>query len=100
MTTRPVEPVSLTFTDPVKEISENFCDIYGEAHKAEEFGLMQICGVGYRKALEFLIKDYLIRNRPADKSIIETIMLGPCIENYVTDPRIKEVAKKGDVARE
>jgi hypothetical protein len=40
-----------------------------------------------------LIKDYLIRKRPADKAAIETIMLGPCIENYVTDPRIKEVTK-------
>ena len=92
--TRPIEPIPLTFSDPIKEISQNFCDIYEEAHKAEEFGLTQICGVGYRKALEFLIKDYVIKNRPAEQATIEAIMLGPCIENYATDPRIKEVAKR------
>ena len=92
--TRPAEPVPVTFADPVEEISQNFCDIYREAHKAEEFGLKQICGVGYRKAFEFLIKDYLIGKRPADKASIERTMLGTCIENYVTDPRIKEIAKR------
>jgi hypothetical protein len=92
--TRPVEPTPVVFSEPIKKISQAFCDIYQEAHKAEEFGLTQICGVGYRKALEFLIKDYLIGKRPADKSTIESIMLGPCIENYVADPRIKEVAKR------
>jgi hypothetical protein len=81
-------------TDTVKEISKSFCNIYEEAHKAEEFGLSQICGVDYRKPLEFLIKDYVIRNHPADKAAIEAIMLGQCIENYITDPRIKEVAKR------
>jgi hypothetical protein len=83
--TRPVEPVPLPLTDTVKEISKSFCNIYEEAHKAEEFGLSQICGVDYRKPLEFLIKDYVIRNHPADKAAIEAIMLGQCIENYITD---------------
>jgi hypothetical protein len=50
--------------------------------------------MGYRKALEFLIKDYLILRRPADHKTIETIMLGPCIENYVTDQKIKDIAKR------
>jgi hypothetical protein len=48
----------------------------------------------YRKSVEFLIKDYLIKNRPNDKATIEAIMLGPCIENYVADSRIKEIAKR------
>jgi hypothetical protein len=86
--------VPVTFTEPVKGISNTYCEIYEEAHKAEEFGLTQICGVGYRKALEFLIKDYLISLHSADQTTIEAMMLGPCIENYVTDPRIKEVAKR------
>jgi hypothetical protein len=56
LNTRPVGPLPLTFTESVKEISKSYCDIYEEAHKAEEFGLTQVCGVGYRKALEFLLK--------------------------------------------
>jgi hypothetical protein len=44
--------------------------------------------------LEFLIKDYLINSRPRDEAQIRAIMLGPCIENYVADPRTKQVAKR------
>jgi hypothetical protein len=84
----------VNFEDSIKGISPTFCEIYEEAHKAEQFGLEQICGVGYRKALEFLIKDYLITNRPADDAAIRKTLLGPCIENYVTDPRVKEIAKR------
>jgi hypothetical protein len=53
---RPIEPVPLAFEEPIKQISSAFCSIYEEAHKAEQFGLTEVCGVGYRKALEFLIK--------------------------------------------
>jgi hypothetical protein len=92
--TRPIEPMPLEFSEHVKKLSQCYCSIFAEAHKAEEFGLKEICGVGYRKSLEFLIKDYLISLRPADKAAIETSMLGQCIEKYVTDTKPKEVAKR------
>jgi hypothetical protein len=88
------QPVPPPFSDEIRSISATFCIIYGEAHQAEHFGLTQICGVGYRKSLEFLIKDYLIHNRPSDKASIEATMLGPCIDKYVTDPRTKQVAQR------
>jgi hypothetical protein len=94
MTTRPVEPVAADVAEPVGDMSPNFYQIYNEAHKAEHFGLMQICGVGYRKALEFLVKDYLIKLRPNDQAAIESGALGQCINNYVTDPHIKQVAER------
>jgi hypothetical protein len=53
-----------------------------------------VCGVGYRKALEFLIKDYLIRKCPDDRAAIEDKQLGKVIESYVEDRNIKEVAKR------
>jgi hypothetical protein len=53
-----------------------------------------VCGVGYRKALEFLIKDYLIRKCPDDRAAIEDKRLGQVIESYVEDRNIKEVAKR------
>ena len=46
----------------VKDISHRFCDIYIQAEKAYNNGLLEICGSGYRKALEILIKDYLIKD--------------------------------------
>src|SRR5437868_3199481 len=65
--TRPFAPINVQFEDSIKKISPKFCEIYQEAHNAEEYRLTQICGVGYRKALEFLIKDYLISNH-SDKA--------------------------------
>jgi hypothetical protein len=90
----PFIPEPSIFTDAIKDISSSFCEIYDEAQKAEQFGLTQVCGVGYRKALEFLIKDYSIRNNSAEKSVIEASFLGKCINVYVTDPKVKQVAER------
>jgi hypothetical protein len=82
------------FDDSIKEYSRTFCEIYNEARAAENARLKHICGVGYRKAFEFPLKDYLIKQRPEDKSSIARTQLGACIENYVSDLRIKDVAKR------
>lgn len=78
----------------LQDISPNFCAIYKESYKAEHYGLTQICGAGYRKSFEFLMKDYLIKKNPNDEARIRTVMLGTCIENYVENPKVKEVAKR------
>ena len=56
--------------------------------------LDQVAGMGYRKSLEFLVKDFLITQRPTDEENIKKTMLGACINNYVDDPRIKSVASR------
>src|SRR5205085_2694346 len=91
---RPHEPVKLALEESVKAVSPSFCDIYQEAHKAEVLELKQICGMGYRKALESLIKDYLIQNNADRETEIKRMMLGPCIDRFVTDHKIKDVAKR------
>ncbi len=78
---RPIEPAPLTFEEPIEQISSDFCSIYEQAHKAEQFGLTEICGVGYRKALEFLIKDYLIRIRAAEKPLSRPHYLASALTN-------------------
>jgi hypothetical protein len=80
--------------DTINDISHSFALIYNQAFYAEQNGLTEICGVGYRKALEFLIKDYLILNNPDQKDKIEKKLLGPCIDQYISDSRIKSVAKR------
>jgi len=57
-------------------------------------GLDQITGVGYRKALEFLIKDYLISLNPDKEEKIKKKSLGNCIKDGVTDSHIKAVAER------
>lgn len=82
------------FSDTIKEISSLFCDIYNQAYAAEQIGLEQITGVGYRKALEFLIKDYLISLDPTRKDEIKNKLLGQCISSDVTEEKVKQVAKR------
>ncbi len=82
------------FAGEILQISPNFDKIYNEAFIAEQHGLLEICGVGYRKALEFLIKDYIISKHPDQKEKVEKKLLGPCINDYVTDDKVKSVAKR------
>ena len=55
--------------------------------------MSQIAGVGYRKALEFLVKDYCSSKSPEDAEAIKKTMLGPCIDRFVSDENIKDCAK-------
>jgi len=75
-----------------------FCNTYNQASLAEENQLDQICGPGYRKALEFLVKDYLVKHVYADneekKSEVLRGFLGAVIENHIGEKRIKQCAKR------
>lgn len=82
------------FSDDIKNVSSNFVTIFSQAEIAEQEGLSEICGVGYRKSLEFLIKDYVIKNNPNDDEKIKKQFLGNVIKEYVTDDRIKTVAER------
>ncbi len=85
---------SRKFSETINNISEAFINIYQEAETAEFYSLYEICGVGYRKALEFLIKDYCIIKFPDQEEIIKKILLGNCIGQFVSDANIKSVAKR------
>lgn len=82
------------FAAVINDISPNFVIIYNEAFFAEQNNLSEICGVGYRKALEFLIKDYSILNSPDREEVIKKIPLASCIGEYVSDEKIKNVSKR------
>lgn len=87
-------PIKKMFSNEIIEISADFCIIYNEAYFAEQHNLEQICGVGYRKALEFLIKDYLIKDNPSQEEDIKSKLLGKCISEYVSDTKLKSVSKR------
>lgn len=78
----------------VVNISTNYCDMYSECYRAEAAGLSQVAGFGYRKALEFLIKDYLVSHRPEDRLTIESTPLAGCIETYVGDANVRDVGRR------
>ena len=88
-------PEKRTFSDIISELSPNFCEIYNQAYIAEQTNLMQICGTGYRKSLEFLIKDYLISTLPEDqREAIKNKFLNNCIRDNISNINIKTVASR------
>ena len=88
---RYVPPV---FDERIKKLSPQFVQIYGQALQAGRTGLDEIHGVGLRKALEFLIKDYCIFKNPNKNDEIKKTFLGNCIKAYVTDTNIKVCAER------
>lgn len=86
--------VGKEFSETIGNLSSGFISIFTESYIAEQQNLTEICGVGYRKALEFLIKDYSIKSHPDKKEVIEKKLLGQCIKEYVVDSRIQSVAKR------
>lgn len=81
-------------SNSVKEISPSFATIYSQALQAEKSALDQIAGCGYRRALEFLIKDYLIHKNSTDADQIKKMFLGSCISTYISDENIKVCAAR------
>lgn len=90
----PQTPTQPNIPKEVTSISPLFPEIYSQSQAAESFDLDQIAGVGYRKALEFLIKDYCIATNPESKEQIRSIQLGNCIERFVNNPQIKICAQR------
>jgi len=78
----------------IREFSRMFVKILNEAQEAEHRGLCEICGAGYRRALEFLVKDYLINVLKLDHKLIEDAPLGLCIKDHIDDKRIKACARR------
>lgn len=81
----------INFTDELKEISPQFIKIYSQAKFAEENSLDELAGIGYRKSLEFLIKDFLIAVQHEDETEIKKKMLGNCIE-LLENPQLKKAS--------
>ncbi|MFS7238164.1 DUF4145 domain-containing protein [Carnobacterium divergens] len=87
-------PIKVELPENIEKVSKTFVEIYSQATIAESEKLDQIAGVGYRKALEFLIKDYAIRNNTDDEEKIKKKMLGAVISEFLGDFRkLQNLAK-------
>jgi len=78
----------------VSAISPTFVTVYNQALSAEAAGLDQLTGIGLRKALEFLVKDFAISLSPDKREAIERTQLGQCIAAYLDDPNLKQCAAR------
>jgi len=82
------------FSPVIKEVSENFVKIFNEAFTAEQSNCKDIAGIGYRRAFEFLIKDFVIKYNPDNKENIETMNLATCINNYFPNGSTKDILER------
>jgi hypothetical protein len=87
-------PKPLDIPKQVSDISPRFVAIANQANAAEAHSLHDIAGMGYRKALEFLIKDYCINRHRDDESAIKAAPLMQCINKYVSDLNVKQCATR------
>lgn len=91
----PLNAIKREFSKKILTLSPSFVEIYNQAYQAEQEGLKQICGMGYRKALEFLIKDFLIHKKPEDSESLKTKDLGKCAADLeVYYPPLKTLASR------
>lgn len=87
-----VRPAS--FDKGLETLSPQFVKIYNQALAAESYKLDEIAGMGYRKSLEFLIKDFAIFKNPEDEDVIKSMPLARCINAYIEDPSIKTLVER------
>lgn len=83
-----------TIASEVSALSHQFIEIFGQAEEAEAYGLIEICGLGYRKSLEFLIKDFCISEHPSETEQIKSLPLAQCITKFIKDERIDSCARR------
>lgn len=69
----PYKLANANIDDEIKKISPSFYSIYNQSLTAKELGLTEIYGMGFRKAIEYLVKDYAIKKRPEDSEQIKQI---------------------------
>lgn len=70
-----------------------FIETYLQSLKAEMAGLSEICGMGYRKSIEYLVKDWAIQNNPDKQGEIEQLWLGQVISNYYSG-ELKDILER------
>lgn len=92
--TAPVKHRAAVFNEGVAQVSPAFVEIFNQAEAAASLGFDQLVGIGYRKALEFLVKDYAISQAPEDADAIRGKLLAAAIADHIADPNVKECAKR------
>jgi hypothetical protein len=93
--TFPVLPIEVEVDAALEDISPEFVETYQQSWRAKKEDLTKIAGTGFRRALEFLVKDYASRNETLEN--IELIRKKPmvqCIRDHIKEDGIRTVAER------
>ena len=85
----PTTAPDLKINEDIKQISPEFYDIYNQCLIAKNIGLNQLYGMGFRKALEKLITDFIITENPNDRNNILKMTLHNRIKTYFKESDIE-----------
>jgi len=91
---KPQRALKETFPRIITWYSKSFIDLYNQAYCAEQSELPDVAGAGYRKAFEFLIKDYLLtKNLRDEKKYREYFLEGADVDKSILRPKSNKVQK-------
>lgn len=76
------------FNERINAVSKDFVEVYNQSLEAESLGLKAICGAGYRKAIEYLVKSYCSLLDSENEEQIWNESLGATI-NRIEDKRMR-----------
>jgi hypothetical protein len=84
----------INISEKVKHEYPDFLRILVQSQKAEEADLNELAGMGYRKALEFFVKEYVTQNLDggAEKNSILSEPLGETIKR-LENPLLQSISK-------
>lgn len=94
-----IDPTPQTYPEDwerVKKEYPRFAEIYDQAARSEGYGLDELSGMGFRKALEFLVKHYACDHHSGEENKIKKMFLDACINKYIDDTRISAAAKRAN----
>ena len=80
-------PIGPFWPETIKNLKSKFIEAYNQALKAEYLGLDEISGMGFRKAIEYLVKDYLIQRDSSLEGKIENKLLASVIWENFSSPQ-------------
>lgn len=82
----------IDFDNSIIGLSPEFVSIYNQSLEAESNqATIGLAGLGYRKSIEFLIKDYLIKEEHNDSATIKEMKLANCIDKL--DKHLQVIAR-------
>ena len=89
----PLAHRKVLFPESIQKLSPRFTETYIQSEIANEQKLSEIAGCGYRKSIEFLVKDYLIHIDPDSTDIIKNEFLSTSIKR-INNHRVETLAER------
>lgn len=80
----------------LEKISSRFIDMYNQALQSEFHKNLELAAIGYRSALEILVKDYAIKELGQNPEEVSSKKLCPAIGTYLNQ---EDLVKTADVIR-